>query len=112
MRMTAWLAVGVISSQAMLLVASCGKEPRCGDGVLADCTAPVCGDGHVNRAAGEVCDSAGVDTPDCDADCTAVECDDGHVNRVAGEQCETHADCPGARFCAAPTAPDACTCVP
>ena len=41
-----------------------------------------------NPAAGEACDSGGIDTAACDADCSTVVCGDGHRNSAAGEECE------------------------
>jgi hypothetical protein len=52
-----------------------------------------CGDGVVNPAAGEQCDSGGVDTATCNGlTCTPPTCGDGYTNLAAGEQCDTKVD--------------------
>jgi hypothetical protein len=58
------------------------------------CTAPACGDNYVNMAAGETCESNGVDTVDCNGagTCTAPACGDGYLNTAAGEMCDDGAD--------------------
>jgi cysteine-rich repeat protein len=101
--MALWLAMSAVCSQGLLLVASCAREPRCGDGILdpgevcddgntvagdgcrADCLGiEVCGDGLLDLC--EECDEGG-ETATCDADCTFVVCGDGTFNPSAGEEC-------------------------
>jgi len=49
-----------------------------------------CGDSYVDGAAGEQCDTGGVDTAACyGAICKISLCGDGYVNTAAGEQCDT-----------------------
>ena len=45
-----------------------------------------CGNGLVDPA--EDCDTAGIDTAECNVNCTFAHCGDGYVNRTAGEVCE------------------------
>ncbi|MBA3396655.1 MAG: hypothetical protein H0T89_28750 [Deltaproteobacteria bacterium] len=52
-----------------------------------------CGDRVVDVAAGEQCDSGGVDTEACNADCQPPRCGDGHVNVAANEACEAGTLC-------------------
>jgi cysteine-rich repeat protein len=75
----------------------------CGDGVVVaveecddggdsadcdgDCTIVECGDYYANDAAGEECDSGGLDEEYCDADCTDAYCGDGYVND-SFEECD------------------------
>jgi MYXO-CTERM domain-containing protein len=50
---------------------------------------PTCGDGIVDVDNGEQCDSAGTDTPTCNAaDCLPARCGDGYLNLAADEECE------------------------
>jgi uncharacterized protein (TIGR03382 family) len=89
------------------------SNPNCGNGVVDSgepcdsatdtsqcdanlCTAPSCGDNHVNAAAGETCESNGIDTADCNGatggPCTAPACGDGYLNTAAGEMCDDGAN--------------------
>jgi cysteine-rich repeat protein len=70
-----------------------GESATCDD----DCTLVECGDSNVNHAAGEDCDTGGVETSSCDLDCTIAECGDNLKNATAGEQCDGTDDsfCPG-----------------
>jgi hypothetical protein len=58
------------------------------------CTAPMCGDNYVNTAAGETCESNGIDSADCNGagPCTAPSCGDGYVNTAANEACDDGAN--------------------
>jgi hypothetical protein len=58
------------------------------------CTAPTCGDNYVNTAAGETCESNGIDSMECNGagPCTAAMCGDGYLNMAAGEMCDDGAN--------------------
>jgi cysteine-rich repeat protein len=62
-----------------------GESLRCN----ASCTEARCGDFEVNTAAGETCDTGGVDAAGCDRDCTEPVCGDFVFNTAAGEACDT-----------------------
>jgi cysteine-rich repeat protein len=56
------------------------------------CKFSACGDGYVNHAAGEVCDTHGQDTAECNSlICTAPRCGDKYTNNEAGEDCDVGA---------------------
>lgn len=85
---------------------SAADTPTCNANL---CTAPTCGDGYVNAAAGETCESNGVDAVDCNGTtCTAPTCGDGYLNTVAGEVCDNGADSPtcNAQNCQPPVCGD------
>ncbi|HEY5948246.1 MAG TPA: hypothetical protein VIV40_22270 [Kofleriaceae bacterium] len=94
-------------------IVECFVSAKCGNGVvdageLCDgsdtatcngmtCTTSACGDGYMNVAAGELCDSSGVDSDSCNgATCTLPSCGDGYVNAAAGEECESGELCEAA----------------
>ena len=53
----------------------------------------MCGDGYVNTAAGEDCESAMIDSADCNAmTCKHSVCGDGYANAAAGEACDDGED--------------------
>jgi hypothetical protein len=71
------------------------EDPRAAEAFEASYELPsLCGNGILD--AGEICESNGVDSADCDYDCTDVVCGDGHTNSLASPVPEV---CDGGQCC-------------
>ena len=101
------LLVGLVPLASFAL-ASCGREPQCGDARIDEdlgeecddgnvldtdectnaCKLPVCGDGILSAGGDEECDDGNAeDADDCTNDCKFAICGDG-VLRAAVEECD------------------------
>lgn len=68
---------------------TCNSDLANMNGLMAGCKLSRCGDGYTNMVAKEQCDTAGIDTIDCNGLlCRLSVCGDNYHNAAAGEACD------------------------